>query len=236
MNFLQDDPLVNPTEVQQPVTETHIADRRSYLAEISALCRLDWPNNRTVNIVCHGHSVPSGYFMTPAVHIFESYPHLMHAALAVRFQHAVINVIVTAIGGEHSEAGSKRFVDVLNHRPDVVTIDYGLNDRRIGLNRARKAWISMITQSQAKGIKVLLLTPTPDLTAKLDSPTDPLIQHAEQIRKLAKEYQVGLINSLGAFQQFVKAGGQMLSLMSVPNHPNQKGHQLVTKALLEWFP
>ena len=222
---------------QQPGADPSTADRRSYLAEISKLCQIDWPKNRTVNIVCHGHSVPSGYFKTPEVHTFEAYPYLLHAALAERFPHAVINVIVTAIGGENSEGGSRRFEsEVLNHRPDVVSIDYALNDRGIGLERARKAWIAMIKEAQVKGVKVLLLTPTPDLSAKLDSPADPLNQHAEQIRQLAREYHVGLVDSLAAFQQFAKASGQIPTLMAAGIHPNGKGHELVAKALLEWFP
>lgn len=39
-----------------------IADKQGYLFEISELLKKEWPNNRAVNIVCHGHSVPAGYF------------------------------------------------------------------------------------------------------------------------------------------------------------------------------
>lgn len=100
-----------------------------------------WPNNRTVSIVCHGHSVPSGYFATPFVNTFEAYPHLLHRIIKERFPFAVVNVIVTGIGGEDSAQGAERFSeDVLCHKPDVVTIDYALNDRRIGLSAARHAW------------------------------------------------------------------------------------------------
>src|SRR5512145_606408 len=103
---------------------------------VSELSR-QWPQNRTVHIVCHGHSVPAGYFRTPVVDTFNAYPHLLHRGLKERFPYAVVNVVVTAIGGENSEAGAKRFErDVLAMRPDVVTIDYGLNDRGIGLSRA----------------------------------------------------------------------------------------------------
>ena len=35
-------------------------------------------------------SVPAGYFKTPEVDTMNSYPHLLHAALAARFPHAVI--------------------------------------------------------------------------------------------------------------------------------------------------
>jgi lysophospholipase L1-like esterase len=214
-----------------------IADKVTYLADITHELDMKWPTNHTVNIVCHGHSVPAGYFKTPDVRTFDAYPHLMHVGLKQRFTNAVINVIVTAIGGENSESGAKRFeTDVLTHHPEIVTIDYALNDRGMGVDRARKAWTSMIETALSHGVKVILLTPTPDLKAKLDNPDDPLNQQAEMIRALAKHYHVGLVDSLAAFKQFEKDGGKIPELMAQANHPNRPGHELVAKALLEWFP
>ncbi len=216
--------------------ENRIADKSSYLKYITSLLQKKWPNNRTINIVCHGHSVPAGYFKTPLVNTFEAYPHLLHKELKKRFPFAVINVIVTAIGGENSESGAKRFEkDVLSINPDIITIDYALNDRGIGMEKAKKAWIAMIELAKLKSIKVTLLTPTPDKRAKLDDPNDPLNLHAEQIRQLAKEYQAGLIDSYAMFKQYVTEGGDLNDLMSQVNHPNRKGHELVVKELLKWF-
>jgi acyl-CoA thioesterase-1 len=213
------------------------ADCRTYLADITATLQKQWPENRTVNIVCHGHSVPAGYFVTPVVDPFNAYPHLLYRGLKERFPWAVINVIVTAIGGENSESGAARFDhDVLAHRPDVVTIDYGLNDRPIGTDRAKIALVSMIRKAIRSGVKVILLTPTADTSAKLDDPDDPLNQQAKMIRALAEEYHVGLVDSLAAFRLYLKNGGQLADLMSQINHPSRKGHDLVAAQLLKWFP
>ncbi|MBP6507805.1 MAG: SGNH/GDSL hydrolase family protein [Opitutaceae bacterium] len=214
-----------------------LADPKTYLAEFSRLARVDWPQNRTLNVVCHGHSVPSGYFQTPEISTHESYPHLLHVALAKKFNHAVINVIVTAMGGETSERGAARFaVDVLPHRPDVIVIDYALNDRGDGLERARRAWSAMITQAQAARIPVLLLTPTPDQAASLTDPADILVQHAAQVRALAAEFGVGLVDSFAVFGQQVASGVKLAELMSSGNHPNLAGHTLVATEVLQWFP
>jgi lysophospholipase L1-like esterase len=214
-----------------------IADRQTYLANICTELSKSWPTNRTITIVCHGHSVPAGYFRTPAVHPFDAYPLLLDGELNQRFPHAVINVIVTAIGGENSESGARRFQrDVLSLRPDVVTIDYALNDRPIGLVRSEKAWRAMIELALAYHIKVILLTPTPDLSAKLENPNDPLNLHAEQIRRLAAEYHLGLADSLAQFQNAVRSGVNLRDLMAQGNHPNRKGHELVAAELLKWFP
>lgn len=214
-----------------------VADRETYLADISMLLQQSWPKNRTINIVCHGHSVPAGYFKTPVVDTFNAYPHLLHKALKDRFPHAVINVIVTAIGGEASERGAERFErDVLSHNPDIITIDYALNDRRLGLERAKTAWSSMIAGAKARGIKVILLTPTADTSADLNDPQDPLNRHAQQIRDLARQENVALADSFAAFHRYVNEGGALADLMSQVNHPNRKGHDLVVEKLLEWFP
>jgi lysophospholipase L1-like esterase len=214
-----------------------IADKATYLNDITAQLKLKWPGNRLVNVVCHGHSVPAGYFATPIVDTFNAYPHLLHKGLKEQFPFAVTNVIVTAIGGENSESGAQRFDrDVLSHHPDMLTIDYSLNDRGLGVEKARKAWSSMIDKALAAKIKVILLTPTPDKASKLDDPSDPLNQQAQMVRELAAKYNVGLVDSLAAFKQAIKSGVKLDDLMSQGNHPNRKGHDLVAAELLQWFP
>src|SRR5215831_14075213 len=143
----------------------------TYLTSLVAELRKDWPGNRTVNIVFHGHSVPAGYFKTPEVRSLEAYPHLVREGLARLFPHAVMNIIVSAKGGENSVDGAARFDrDVLLHSPDLVLIDYSLNDRRVGLEAAKAAWSKMIVAARDRGVPVILLTPTPDLKAKLGDP------------------------------------------------------------------
>ena len=112
-----------------------------------------WPHNRTINIVFHGHSVPSGYANTPVVNTLGAYPHLTLHAIKEHYPYAVVNVITTSIGGEQSEQGEKRFKkEVLTHRPDLLFIDYALNDRSIGLERSLKAWEKMIKQALKQDI------------------------------------------------------------------------------------
>ena len=208
-----------------------------YLSGVVAELTRQWPANRTINIVCHGHSVPAGYFRTPLVDTFNAYPHLLHRGHKERFPYAVVNVVVTAIGGENSESGANRFErDVLSLRPDVVTIDYALNDRSIGLARAEAAWQAMIAKAKAAGVKVILLTPTPDTSAKLGDPNDPLNQHAQQIRALARRNGVALVDSLACFEERIRNGEPLDGLMSQSNHPNRKGHDVVATELLRWFP
>lgn len=216
-----------------------LPDPATYLLPLTtAMCRT-WPENRNIRIVCHGHSVPSGYFRTPEIRTFDSYPHLLHRLLAERFPWAPISVIVTAIGGEHSETGAARFAnDVLSLKPDLVTIDYGLNDRGIGLERAAAAWNAMLTALAGAGVPAIALTPTFDSAGV--SPADPasgvLADHARQIRALAAKAGVGLADSHAAWSGHCRAHGSFQALLSQGNHPSRAGHELVAGELIRWFP
>ena len=213
------------------------ASPRDYLADVVKELKKDWPANRMVEVVCHGHSVPAGFFKTPEIQAQNAYPNLLKVGLHQRFPHAVINITVTAIGGENSISGEKRFArDVLGRHPDVVTIDYSLNDRGQDRETVHQAWISMIKQAKAQNIKVILLTPTPDQSAKMDDPNDPINRQADDVRAIAKEQGVGLIDSLAEFKKAIKAGATLQSLMSQVNHPNREGHMIVANELLKWFP
>lgn len=204
--------------------------------EIRAELQKPWPQNREFRIVCHGHSVPAGYFVTPKVDTFNAYPHLLHQALKQEFPKAVINVVVTAIGGENSVQGERRFVeDVMSLKPRVVIIDYALNDRGIPIDRCKAAWQSMISTALKANAKVILMTPTPDTKANMLDPNDPLTQRATMIRDLAKQNQVSLADSYAAFSDLLKNGTSLDSYMSQFNHPNRKGHEVVAANLSNVF-
>lgn len=215
-----------------------IADRRTYLRGLRDSLRAQWPDYRPHSIACHGHSVVTGAFAKSEVRPFDSYPHLLHRALNERFPTALINVIVTALGGEHAVSGAARFTeDVLCHKPDLITIDYALNDRADGLARAGEAWRRMLDACAARDIPVLLLTPTMDAPSAYDEACyTELAAHAAQIGALADEYAVGLVDAFAAFDAHVRAGHAIETLLSWPNHPSRAGHELVARLLTAWFP
>jgi lysophospholipase L1-like esterase len=216
--------------------QTQVADSATYLNDLKNEMQVLWPKNRTINIVFHGHSVPSGYFKTPVVNSLAAYPQLVFQKVKELYTYAVVNEITTAKGGENAEKGALRFdSDVLIYKPDLLFIDYALNDRNIGLERAYKAWDEMIKKALAKGIKVILLTPSPD--AKLDNanPENELAKHAAQIRKLAAENNVGLADSYKAFAFLYSDKVELDKYMAQFNHPNELGHELIAKEIMKWL-
>lgn len=212
------------------------ADPATYLADTKLELTKEWPKNRSITLLFHGHSVPAGYFKTPVVNTLAAYPQQLLQKLKAKYPYAVINVLVTAIGGENSEQGAARFqADVLPHKPDVLFIDYALNDRGIGLDKARKSWEMMIEQAQQAGIKVILLTPSPDLKVDMSDSNNILNQHANQIRQIAEKYQTGLVDSYQAFDAKQQQGDSLSRYMAQGNHPSELGHTLIVEELVKWF-
>ncbi|MDR3182813.1 MAG: SGNH/GDSL hydrolase family protein [Planctomycetaceae bacterium] len=217
-------------------SDAQVAEENAYLDTVKQALQTQWPKNRTLNLVFHGHSVPAGYFKTPEIRTMEAYPLQTLKHVKDKYPFAVVNCINTSIGGEASESGAKRFkTEVLPHRPDVLFIDYALNDQGLGLQRAEKAWRAMIEQALAQNIKVILLTPTPDWRLDLTKDDTYLDEHSRQIRRLAAEYRIGLVDSYAVFKAKVRSGENVRDYMSQINHPNAKGHALVTELILRWF-
>ena len=208
----------------------------TYLSDLKEGLQKQWPNNKTINLVFHGHSVPSGYFKTPEVNTLAAYPALVLNELKSHYPYATINVIVTAIGGENSVKGAERFDhDVLVHHTDVLFIDYALNDRGVGLEKSYEAWNEMIWKAKDNDIKVILLTPSPDQRVNYDNPQNDLRLHTDQIIRLANENRVGLVNSYHTFEFLYARKKKLKKYMSQVNHPNEKGHRLIANEICKYF-
>ena len=101
----------------------------------------------------------------------------------------------------------------------------------MGLEQSATYWRKMIKQALKKNIKIILLTPSPDMNEKgniLDS-------FAVQINALAAEYKIGVVDSYKKFKEAVAAGKNIQELMSQSNHPNREGHQLIADEIVKYF-
>lgn len=207
----------------------------SYLTDVKNEMRKVWPESRTINLVFHGHSVPAGYWTNHEVHTLESYPYLVLRKLKTKYPYAVINVITTAIGGENSIEGEARMESVLAHQPDVLFIDYALNDRYAGLENAKNAWKKMIDAAKERNVKVILLTASPDQRVDILEEGNELQLHSQQIRQMAISNEIGLVDSFTLFRQIAESEGSISKYMSHVNHPNSEGHDVIASAIMKWF-
>jgi lysophospholipase L1-like esterase len=235
--------LLNNTDTFGYLDEIKVGDNlptdnsfENYLSNVKLELQKNWPSNRTINLVFHGHSVPSGYTQTPTVKTLDAYPHKILERLSAKYPTAVINTTKTAIGGENSIKGATRFDDdVLPLKPDVIFIDYSLNDRSQGLTATYAAWDEMIKKAKARNIPVILFTATPFRDVDLFDTTTDLYKHQQQVIRLAKENNVGLVDSYERIKEKVAEGESVNSFLASFNHPNVKGHNLVADEIMKFF-
>jgi arylsulfatase A-like enzyme/lysophospholipase L1-like esterase len=229
-------PIINPNASVSALMPIQPKADTNYLSTIIQELKKTWPQNKLINLVFHGHSVVAGYTVTPNINTFESYPMLVLKGLTEKFKTVPINSIRVAIGGDNAEQGEKRFDStVLVHQPDVLFIDYGLNDRAIGIDRAKIAWESMIKKSLAKNIKIILLTPTPDLNEDILSDKALLEIHSAMIMALGKQFKIPVVDSYHTFKKMAASGVDLKLFMAQNNHPNYKGHQVVANLINQHF-
>ena len=61
----------------------------------------------------------------------------------------MINCIISSIGDENSIQGAKRFSkEVLCYKPDVLFIDYSLNDRKHDLEKVLNNWLVYASEDE----------------------------------------------------------------------------------------
>lgn len=171
--------------------------------------------------------------------------------------HAV-DVINAGVPSNTTADAKARFEhDVLAKNPDIVVVQFGINDAAIDVWKTPPATASrvsrsrfvanlteMITRMNTAGIKVILMTPNPTRwTDKMREkyghpPYDPntpagfsvfLSHYAEDVRAVAQSTKVNLIDIYAEYE----GTGAVEALLLDGVHPNQQGHQLVGR-LVAW--
>lgn len=171
-------------------------------------------------------------------------------------------VINAGVGGNHTDKARARFEkDVLKHDPDVVVIQFGINDAAVDVWKTPPATVPRVDLEtyvenlthfigtlKSRGSTVVLMTPNPlRWTPKLQkmygrSPYLPddgdgfnvlLKRYAERVREIARNEDVELIDVFQQFNDFGNQPGQSVSdLLLDGMHPNEHGHRLVADALI----
>ncbi|NCX97226.1 MAG: hypothetical protein EBX35_01165 [Planctomycetia bacterium] len=151
-----------------------------------------------------------------------------------------IDPIPAGIGGHTSDdmlARLKR--DVLDKKPDWVTISCGMNDvihgpKGISLEQYETNMKSIVTQCRAAGIQVMLFTTT--TAGQWDSPQSrQLGRYSDVVRHLARQNQCALADLYNVFVENLKAADTLRGLTGDGVHMTPEGDLLIASTVLETF-
>lgn len=159
-------------------------------------------------------------------------------------------VINSGIGGSHSgsvkdndftkiEHGMDRFEKaVVNHHPNWVTLNFGLNDAyqdkgegtssRIPVEKYVENLNYFISQIKKDGGKIIVLTPNPVGSKLPKFRYERLTQYRKAAKGIAKANHVYFIDSWKLFYRHTRKDPKSIdSLLPDGTHPNDQGHKLI---------
>ncbi len=178
-----------------------------------------------VTIVSLGDSVTGVYYHTGGR---RAYPEMLQIALEKASPGAKVTVINAGVSGNSTQDALKRLQkDVLDHKPDLVTVMLGLNDMvRVPIADYQANLKTMIEKCRGIGAEVLLCTPN----AVIESggrPTAKLVEYCDAMKEVGKKRNVPVCDCYAAHAALRERDPLAWRLMMSDGiHPNMDGHKL----------
>lgn len=185
---------------------------------------------KPVTIVCLGDSVTGVYYHTGGR---RAYPEMLEVAIRQTVPNANVKVINAGISGQSTTEGLARLErDVLMHRPDLVTISFGLNDMtRLSEEQYGKNLETLIARCRAANVSVVLCTPN-SVISTTGRPIEKLKRYCDVIQATAKSLDVPVCDQFAAGEALRgKDAWAFRCTLSDEIHPNMDGHKRMAQEL-----
>jgi acyl-CoA thioesterase-1 len=168
-----------------------------------------------VRVACFGDSVTAGYGVEPE----QSWC-------------SIVGGLNFGIGGNNTRDGLARIDSVIESKPRVVLISFGLNDAinyakgTIPVEQYRKNLEAIIRTFRRSGIKPILQTGTPTTDVTVNAIFKPYV---EAQRQIARRKNIPLVENYTAFAEALIEGQP---LYMDYGHPDAAGHALIASKVL----
>lgn len=199
-------------------------------ADDLAKTRKKLESGEPTKVVCFGDSVTGLYYHTGGR---RTYTDMLGIALKQIYPSGGVEMINAGISGHTTKNALARIEkDVLSHKPDLVTVMFGLNDMvKIPIEEYEKNLRSIADQIRAVGSGVVFCTPNAVITTE-SRPVEKLVKYCEVVRRVAAEKNIPLCDSFSEFEKMRKADPEVWRLtLSDEIHPNMGGHKGIAEQL-----
>lgn len=191
----------------------------------------DLQNGCSVTIVAFGDSITAGFAVR------RGFPSFWREMLQRKYPDARIELINSGVSGDTTIDGLARLDwSVLSYEPDLVSINFGINDcvMGLGLDEFELNLVQMVRRIRAgTGSEILLLSSQPLETP----PYDRRVQdYYQAVQRVASEMDVGFVDVYRAWMERVRQGTPLSSLI-LPglDHPNEAGYKIIAEELMKLF-
>jgi len=182
-----------------------------------------------VTIVLFGDSVTTGYGVDPG----ESYAGLLTKIMRSDI-YGDIQMVNAGVNGDDSSEALERFErDVLTHNPDIVVIQFGLNDSQNNLVNVRtfRSNIANMVSRLPVGCTAVLMTSNTFLDVggtDWKERSGTLDAYMAVLRDLSREKSLPLADVHAAWEHKLRSDRRHIEKLYVdPVHPSPTGHRLI---------
>ncbi|MSQ94233.1 MAG: hypothetical protein EXR98_06715 [Gemmataceae bacterium] len=185
---------------------------------------------KPVTVVCFGDSITGVYYHTGGR---RAYPEMLEIALQKAYPKAQVKVMNAGVSG-HTTVQAMARLDgaVLKHKPQLVTVMFGMNDMvRVPLDDFKKNMIEIKDRCQKAGAEVMFCTQN-NIIETAGRPNKKLAEITQIIRDLAKEHKLAVADCHAAYESAkTKDAADWRLLLSDEIHPNMDGHKLLAETI-----
>lgn len=222
--------------VGRPFPEPTPEEQRTMSAPVSRTLQ-KLREGKPVTIVTWGDSVTVGGDVSSPE---KAYANLFISSLRERFPNAKITHVNASIGGTTTEQRLPAFdEEVLSHKPDLVTIEF-VNDMGFPVDKLRGLWDTALDRITSAGAEAVVITPHFTVPSFMGNEYPRGTEMREDVRWLkliARQHNVGLADTSRRWEHLESEGIPYITLLwNGINHPNDYGHTLFVKDLMNLFP
>lgn len=188
-------------------------------------------SGRAVCIVAFGDSITEGY------EVSSGFVDIFRVDLRRKFPESELNVINSGRCGDTTFDAVERFRrDVAAHDPDLVTVQFGLNDCFGCVYRSEfrenMGWILKRLREETHA-EVVLMTSVMPMGA---GDADAVVRYYDVIRDFAREERTALVQ-LDVLWKEAARDPRMFHRLTMPDgvHPTEHGHRFIADALMAVF-
>ena len=167
--------------------------------------------------------------------ITRDYFPFIEKRLNEQYQEIDKTLINEGIGGETSTDGLKRLNEVINQKPTVIVIGFGMNDWRKGVKLVdfKKNITQLIDLCQKANIRTIISTINPNCEGRRKRINPAIYQYNSTIRKIALEKRIKVAD---IFKFWMRTFKPYHKGLKDDIHPNDKGYQLIAECLMHVVP
>ncbi len=190
---------------------------------------------KAVRIVAFGDSISAGFAVR------KGFDHFWMRMLREKYPQAEISLTNEGVCGDTAFDGLARLDwSVISHRPDLVTVNFGINDMYMGFRLEEfKSNLIEIAEKILEGSgsgpcsEILLLSSEPLTTPRFDR---IVLSYYQVLEDVAEEMGIGFVDVCGAWMRKVNDGVPLDSLI-LPglDHPNEAGYRIIAEELMRFF-